>query len=515
MSTRLTIGRVLAGLALLGALAACDSADHVSGPEGGTPTPVATVAVTADASTLVAGEGTVARATLLDAAGRPLTGRAITWSSTDQTVATVTASGAIIAVGPGTASVVAASEGKQGALDVTVRPRSSLVAAVTLDATALVLTRGQSRQLVATPRDALGAPVSGVTVSWAITAGAAATISEAGVVTAVMAGGATVTARAGERTAQAVVTVLGDATYDLVFDMSGSDAGGVQQRSLRRLDLADPGADPVSDIGTAGAWDAAPSPDGSTIAFTCTTGQSTGICVANRDGSGSRLLPGFGQLTGLRADQPAWSPDGERIAFRGWAMGGDVGIFNPGDIWVMDADGTNRRKLTAATAGAESFQAPTWSPRLPDGTQRLAFVRESRGAEGYHVAHLETMRADGSDRRPITTAGSQMDADPTWSPDGGTVAFVRTGGTASGDLWLVSAGGGSERPLMSVTIEPAGAQRSPAWSPDGGSIAFASNHEVIANYHAWQIYTVRVDGSGLERRTSDRAEKGNPAWIRR
>jgi Tol biopolymer transport system component len=68
---------------------------------------------------------------------------------------------------------------------------------------------------------------------------------------------------------------------------------------------------------------------------------------------------------------------------------------------------------------------------------------------------------------------------------------------------------------MSVTIEPAGAQRSPAWSPDGGSIAFASNHEVIANYHAWQIYTVRVDGSGLERRTSDRAEKGNPAWIRR
>ena len=513
---RFMMSRALAALALLAAIAACDSSSPAGpGNEPG-PAPVATVTVAADLVTLVAGEGTQARASLRDAEGRTLTDRTITWNSTDLAVATVAPGGAITSVAPGTTRIVATSEGKQGEVQLTVLPRSTLVAAVTLDATTLVLARGASRQLIATPRDAQGTPVTGVIVQWSIvTTTASATISDAGLVTAIAPGTATITARAGDRTAAATVTVLADATHDLVFERWGTDAAGISRPSLHRLDLADPSAEPVDLFGIAGAFDAAPSPDGSKLAFTCTTGHATGICVTNGDGSGARLLPGFGELTGLRADQPAWSPDGTKIAFRGWAMGGDVGIFNPGNIWVMDADGSNKVKLTAGVPNVDSYQSPAWSPRLEDGSYRIAFARESRGVEGYQVAHLESMRADGGDRKVLTTVGAGVDASPTWSPNGATIAFVRTGGTAAGDIWLVNAIGGGERALMAGSVEPEGAQRSPAWSPDGSAIAFVSNHEVIANYFAWQIYTVRADGTGLQRRTAGPAEKGNPAWIKR
>jgi Tol biopolymer transport system component len=65
-----------------------------------------------------------------------------------------------------------------------------------------------------------------------------------------------------------------------------------------------------------------------------------------------------------------------------------------------------------------------------------------------------------------------------------------------------------------MTADPADAQRSPAWSPDGRLIAFTSNHEVGTDgRYAYQLYTVRADGTRIVRRTSAGTAKENPAWI--
>jgi Tol biopolymer transport system component len=281
--------------------------------------------------------------------------------------------------------------------------------------------------------------------------------------------------------------------------------------ALHRLDLRTPGAAPARVGAMTSSSHAAPSPDGTRIAYAC----GTGICVAAADGSGASVVPGFSQTTGPLGDQPAWSPDGTRIAFRGWAPGGTPGMVNPTDVWVMNADGSGKARLTDAAAGVDYYAAPAWSPRRADGSYRLAFSHGTRGADGYERAAIESMRADGQDRRPVTAPGAHLDGEPTWSPDGGTIAFVRTGGEVAGDVWLADAAGGRERALMAAAVEPSGAQRAPAWSPDGALIAFASDHEILGTYFAWQIYTVRADGTGLVRRTDGRADTGNPAWIPR
>jgi Tol biopolymer transport system component len=203
------------------------------------------------------------------------------------------------------------------------------------------------------------------------------------------------------------------------------------------------------------------------------------------------------------------------MAFRGWAPGGPASIVNPADTWVMQADGSAPRRITAAERLGDSYAQPTWSPRPADGSYRLAFARERRNEAGYMTSNLESVRADGTDRRVITPAGDVVDAEPSWSPDGRTIAFTRYGNGAMGDVWLVRADGDDARPLMAPSVEPGGAQRAPAWSPDGRFPAFASNHEILGTCFAWQLYTVRADGTELTRRTSDRNDKGNPVWVRR
>ncbi|MBX6333355.1 MAG: Ig-like domain-containing protein, partial [Gemmatimonadaceae bacterium] len=87
------------------------------------PAPVATVTVSPDTVTITVGGSVTLVATLLDVLNNVLTGRTVTWSSSDTTVAIVDeASGAVHGVNPGTAIITATSEGKSGASTVTVNP---------------------------------------------------------------------------------------------------------------------------------------------------------------------------------------------------------------------------------------------------------------------------------------------------------------------------------------------------------------------------------------------------------
>jgi len=143
------------------------------------------------------------------------------------------------------------------------------------------------------------------------------------------------------------------------------------------------------------------SPDGRTIYF--------GRYLVRTDGSGARRLP-YVPLTAV------WSPDGRRIAFAGYGgrdptEPGPCCYSSHSDIYVMNADGSGTRKLTH---NARYNAEPAWSP---DG-RKIAFRSTRNGNRDIYV-----MNADGSGKRNLTRHPAR-DGSPSWSPDGRRIAFV-------------------------------------------------------------------------------------------
>jgi Tol biopolymer transport system component len=185
------------------------------------------------------------------------------------------------------------------------------------------------------------------------------------------------------------------------------------------------------------------------IAFQAFDGSTWQIFASESDGTG------LVQLTHVEdpelAADPAWSPDGSRLAYV--VQGSDPPGTGPVNIWVMDADGTDAR---AVTDGPGWRWNPAWSP---DGTQ-IAFI---------HHYDVHVMDADGTNDTNLMPQPVGPGAfEPTWSPDGETIAFV--GREADDDLYVMRSDGSDVRTLFSDQ----GYQREIAWSPDGSKILFAN-----------------------------------------
>ena len=172
------------------------------------PAPVAAVSVALGTSSLTTGGTTTATATLRDASGNVLTGRAVTWTSSDAAVATVSAGGQVTAVAPGSATITATSGGVSGSAAVTVAaPPPAPVASVTVSLGTPTLAVGGTTTATATVRDAAGNVLAGRNVAWTVSNGSVASVSGSGAVTALAAGGATITATSGGVSGSASLTV--------------------------------------------------------------------------------------------------------------------------------------------------------------------------------------------------------------------------------------------------------------------------------------------------------------------
>lgn len=169
------------------------------------PVPVATVTVSPARDTLFVGQTASFAATLKDANGNVLTGRTVTWASSDTTIAKVDATGTATAVAPGTATITATSEGKSGSATLVVRlvPVASVKVTPALD-TIIV---GDSVTLVATTLDSTGATLTGRTVTWTSRSTGVATVDSTGKVKGVTVGSVTIVASSEGKSDSATVVV--------------------------------------------------------------------------------------------------------------------------------------------------------------------------------------------------------------------------------------------------------------------------------------------------------------------
>ena len=182
-------------------------------------TPVSTVVVTPPHVDATPGVQRQLIAIAYDAAQNTLTGRTVTWSTSNADVATVDVNGTVTGKSPGTATITAISEGKSGAATITVS--QGAVATVAVTPSPLAMTVGQTTQLTAILKDAVGGVLNGRTVSWSSSNSAVANVTAQGLVTAVAPGSATITATSEGKSGTASVTITTVAVGSVTIQPQG------------------------------------------------------------------------------------------------------------------------------------------------------------------------------------------------------------------------------------------------------------------------------------------------------
>ncbi|XP_027339520.1 uncharacterized protein LOC113853220 isoform X2 [Abrus precatorius] len=244
------------------------------------------------------------------------------------------------------------------------------------------------------------------------------------------------------------------------------------------------------------------SPSGDRIAYV----EMPGVYVVNRDGSNLR------KVLNVMAFSTAWDPVRPGVIYT--AVGE---TFAPEssqvDIISIDVDRKDSLKRLTLDGKNNAFPSPS-----PDG-KWIVFRSGRTGHKNLYI-----MDAVGGEQKGLRrlTEGAWTDTMCNWSPDGEWIAFAsdrHDPGSGSFELYLIHPNGTGLKKLRQSGS--GGRINHPYFSPDGKSITFTSDYagisaEPISNPHHYQpygeIFTVSLDGSGLQRLTHNSYEDGTPAW---
>ena len=249
------------------------------------------------------------------------------------------------------------------------------------------------------------------------------------------------------------------------------------------------------------AW----SPDGQKIAFVSDRGGNAEIYVMNADGSDPGLLRDIPAETYLSFDSPgdfvpAWSPDGQKLAFVS-SLEGEY------EICIMNADGSDPGCLPDSQVGdlyLSMLMDEGWTTTSTDETgvswcgDGITIVYSSSRSGNSKIYAIDTV--DGA-QSSLSSDG--RDFAPDCSADGLKVAFVSTRSWPA-QIYVMNLDGSAQSAL---THESEAASLSPSWSADGGWIVFQSDRDGNA-----EIYVMEADGSHPTRLTANQAQDWHPDW---
>ena len=249
----------------------------------------------------------------------------------------------------------------------------------------------------------------------------------------------------------------------IVYQMTAPDKSG----GLAILDVNTKQSKSISQSAIA---DAAPawSPDGQWIAFQNRVDSNTEISVVKPDGTGLKNLTNDPS----RDVSPAWSPDGKQIVFTS-NRGATTQVLQ---LFLMNSDGSNPHRIytSSGTSGA-----PSWSP---DGKQ-IVFANDK---EDYRSGNFEifTIEPENSEAEKRLTFRKRYDVSPVFSPNGKKIVFVSEL-DGNSEVYLMNSDGTN---LVRLTRNAA-EDISPRWSPDGSRIIFSSNR-----HGKFGLYEIQVRG---------------------
>jgi uncharacterized protein YjdB len=441
-------------LIIVAGLIACGgSLADSTAPTGGGAVP-ATIVITPGTPVVTVGSQVALQAQVQDAAGQPVPGATVFWSSNDTSVAAVSSAGVVTGRKIGNAQIAASSGGQSAVVAVSVSPVA--VASVAVLPSNATVTIGGTVSLQAVTYGADGQVLTGRPVAWASSAPQVASVDASGTVTAVAAGSATITGTSEGRTASAAITVTvvpvaaisvtpgsaalmvgQSASFSAVAtDASGNVLGG---RTIT-WSSANTSIAKVSSLGLvtaigAGTTTIRASAEGKTgsaqVVVTAPNPPAPVASVVVNPATTNLVVGGTVTLSATVRDASGATLSGRVVT---WSTS-SAQIATVSDAGVVTAVATGSATITATSEGKSGIATVIVQAPAPTA---VASVQVDPATLSLHTKHAETLTAHVLDANGNELTGRTV----TWSSSDNSAVKVTKTGTSTASVQFTGKGAG-------------------------------------------------------------------------